>query len=237
MLFVNKGECEEVGFRYSKSAKILLHSFCFGDDFNFVVVTNNVITLYNINLADHTPKVIEKIAITQVDSITACYFEPMANCLVLLDPYGSAHVYYLNLHNENAKSNFRKMENSFRLEIAFRAEDLSGYSAEHEKSLLEKMQSYFQHKIDEGQFLIRDHLAFKNLRTHEEKQHVVEWTEQGKVSQEIDEEQKEHYRRQEHQFLIGVIQDRVMFLHSNPYVGKIFMFELNPESLVTRKGN
>ena len=120
MLFVKKGECEEVGFRYSKSAKILLHSFCFGDDFNFLVVTNNVITLYNINLADHTPKVVEKIPITAVDSISACYFESMANIVVLLDSYGHAYVFYLNLHNEKGKSHNRKMENSFRLEIAYR---------------------------------------------------------------------------------------------------------------------
>lgn len=26
-----------------------------------------------------------------------------------------------------------------------------------------------------------------------------------------------------------------MFLHSNPYVGKIFMFELNPDNLVSRE--
>lgn len=84
----------------------MIHSFCFGDDFNYFVCTNNVITLYNINMAEHTPKVVEKIPISQIDNVTACFFEPMSNCLVLLDGYGHANVFYLNLHGVKAKSNF-----------------------------------------------------------------------------------------------------------------------------------
>jgi len=98
MLFVKKGECEEVAFKFSKSKKIIMHSFCFGDDFNYFVCTDNVITLYNVNLAEQTPKVVNKIPVT-IDSISGCYFEPMAGCLVLLDGYGMATVFYLNLHN------------------------------------------------------------------------------------------------------------------------------------------
>lgn len=75
-----------------------MHSFCFGDDFNYFVCTDNVITLYNVNLAEQTPKVVNKIPVT-IDSISGCYFEPMAGCLVLLDGYGMAKVFYLNLHN------------------------------------------------------------------------------------------------------------------------------------------
>jgi len=49
-------------------------------------------------LAEQTPKVVNKIPVT-IDSISGCYFEPMAGCLVLLDGYGMAKVFYLNLHN------------------------------------------------------------------------------------------------------------------------------------------
>lgn len=63
MMFIKKGECDEVQFNYSKAQKIWLHSFCFGDDFNFMVATNNMITLYDVNLAAHTPKVVRKIPI------------------------------------------------------------------------------------------------------------------------------------------------------------------------------
>ena len=104
----------------------MIHSFCFGDDFNYFVCTNNVITLYNINLADHTPKVVDKIPI-DLDNVKGCFFEPMSTTLVLLDGYGQANVFYLNLHADNKqKSNFKKVINHFSLDIAYREEELAG---------------------------------------------------------------------------------------------------------------
>ena len=87
MLFLKKQQCEEVLFRFTKSTKILAHSFCFGDDFNYMVCTNNMITLYEIILSQQKGKKIKEIPLT-LDSIAACYFEPMANVLCIIDTKG-----------------------------------------------------------------------------------------------------------------------------------------------------
>lgn len=35
--------------------------------------------------------------------------------------------------------------------------------------------------------------------------------------------------------MIAAIQNQIIFLHANPYLGKVFVFELNPDELVTRE--
>lgn len=87
MLFIKKQQCEEVLFRFTKSIKILAHSFCFGDDFNYMVCTNNMITLYEIILSQQKVKKVKEIPIT-IDTIAACYFEPMANVISIIDTAG-----------------------------------------------------------------------------------------------------------------------------------------------------
>lgn len=123
MMFISKNDCDEVRFQYSKSKRIHIHSFCFGDDFNFMVCTNNQITLYNLNLFDHKPKTVEKIDIPYLSSIAASYFEPMACTLFLVDNSGQCVVFFLNMHSAKSKEKHGLLLKHFNLEISQFAED------------------------------------------------------------------------------------------------------------------
>lgn len=35
-------------------------------------------------------------------------------------------------------------------------------------------------------------------------------------------------KREEHNVLVATLQNRVCLIHSNPFIGKIFVFELDP---------
>lgn len=61
LLFIKQRQAEEVKFQYQKSAKILAFSFAFGDDFNFFVATNNLITLYDVKLGKQKAKMVKHI--------------------------------------------------------------------------------------------------------------------------------------------------------------------------------
>lgn len=58
------------------------------------------------------------------------------------------------------------------------------------------MQSYFSKTISAGKFLVRDHAAFKNLKTVQSTQYV-QWTPDGSHNEQTDEE-KEQHKREEH---------------------------------------
>jgi len=72
------------------------------------------------------------------------------------------------------------------------------------------MSSFFKN-ISTGKFYIKDNLTHKNLRFE-----VTDTTEEGK-----------RRVREEHQVLVSCIQNRVILLHTNPYIGKIYIFELD----------
>ena len=61
LLFIKQRQAEEVKFQYQKSAKILAFSFVFGDDFNFFVATNNLITLYDVKRGKQKAKMVKHI--------------------------------------------------------------------------------------------------------------------------------------------------------------------------------
>jgi hypothetical protein len=84
LLFVRGKQAEELRFKFSKAIKIHSFSFCFGDDFNFMVCTNNLIYLYEIKLSTKTYKIVKQIP-TYMDSLMSAHFEAMANTLVLID--------------------------------------------------------------------------------------------------------------------------------------------------------
>lgn len=62
-----------------------------------------------------------------------------------------------------------------------------------------------------GKFTLRDDLTHKNIRGIEQAQDATR-------------------KREEHQVIVATLQNRVVMLHSNPYIGKIFMYELDPSS-------
>lgn len=99
LLFVRGKQAEELRFKFSKALKIYSFSFCFGQDYNFMVCTNNMIYLYEIKLSQKTFKIVKQIPTLQ-DALMAVYFEPMANTLVLVDSRAHVQTYFLNLHNE-----------------------------------------------------------------------------------------------------------------------------------------
>ena len=81
------------------------------------------------------------------------------------------------------------------------------------------MQSFFK-TTNSGKFLIKDSLAHKNLRlAHLE--HIAQ--EANADSQKL--------KREEHQILLCTMQNRVVLLHSNPHLGKVFMYELDPNNV------
>lgn len=51
LLFLKQKQAEEVKLTFPKAKKILGFSFLFGDDFNFFVVTNTQIDLYDVSLS------------------------------------------------------------------------------------------------------------------------------------------------------------------------------------------
>ena len=117
VLFVSPNDVDEVHFKYSKANKILKHSFCFGDDFNFMTVTDRSITLYDLALSTHQPKTVKQIAL-DAKGYQACHYEPFANTLALVDGSGSVTVYYLNMHNAKFKSHSSKLTTYFNLDIS-----------------------------------------------------------------------------------------------------------------------
>lgn len=72
------------------------------------------------------------------------------------------------------------------------------------------MSSFFKN-ITTGKFYIKDNQTHKNLRLE-----VTDMSEEGKRK-----------AREEHQILVSCIQNRVVLLHANPYLGKIYIFELD----------
>jgi hypothetical protein len=62
-------------------------------------------------------------------------------------------------------------------------------SDEHPKTLAEKMSSYFSKTISAGKFLVRDHVAFKNLKTVQSTQ-FVQWTPDGSHTEQTDDEKE-----------------------------------------------
>jgi hypothetical protein len=84
-----------------------------------VVVTNNLITLYDIKLSKQKAKTVKQIPITlQGESVAACFFEPMANTLVVVDCRGQVTVFYLSLHGVKVKGNASKVSKQFNLDIS-----------------------------------------------------------------------------------------------------------------------
>ena len=119
MLFLKNRECEEVLFKFSKSQKILVHSFCYGDDFNFMVCTNNMISLYEIHLSKQKIKKVKEIPIIMQDErIIGCYYEPMANVVCIVDSRAKVTVFFLSAHNiKTSKSYISKVSTFFNLDI------------------------------------------------------------------------------------------------------------------------
>ena len=75
LLFIKQKQAEEVKFQFSKSTRILAFSFLFGDDFNFFVATNNLITLYDVKLNKQKAKNIKTIPITGLTEPCEAYVD------------------------------------------------------------------------------------------------------------------------------------------------------------------
>jgi len=88
LLFLKQKQAEEVRFQFQKSTKILGFSFLLGDDFNFMVATNNLITLYDVKLNKQKAKTVKQIPISGLVEPCSLYMEPLANLVALLDSKG-----------------------------------------------------------------------------------------------------------------------------------------------------
>lgn len=88
-------------FSFTKSNKIMAFSFCLGDDFNFFVCTNNLITLYDIKTNKQKAKAIKTIPvpqnITYPDTLPVIHYEPLASLVVYIDvKTATVHPFFLN---------------------------------------------------------------------------------------------------------------------------------------------
>ena len=63
-------------------------SFVFGDDFNFVLATNNLITLYDVKLNKQKAKTIKQLPISNLSEPVRIFFEPLANTMAAVDSKG-----------------------------------------------------------------------------------------------------------------------------------------------------
>ena len=63
-------------------------TFVFGDDFNFILATNNLITLYDVKLNKQKAKTIKQIPISGLVEPIKLYMEPLANLIVAIDSKG-----------------------------------------------------------------------------------------------------------------------------------------------------
>jgi hypothetical protein len=88
LLFIKQRQAEEVKFQFQKSSKILAFSFAFGDDFNFFVATDNLISLYEVKLDKQKAKIVKHIQITGLSEPCQVYTEQMANTVVYIDSKG-----------------------------------------------------------------------------------------------------------------------------------------------------
>ena len=73
-------------------------SFVIADDFNFVLATNNLITLYDVKLNKQKAKTVKQIPIANLTEPVRIFFEPLACTLVAIDSKGSCQPYFLNLY-------------------------------------------------------------------------------------------------------------------------------------------
>ena len=139
----------------------------------------------------------------------------MANTLALVDSRAQVTVYFLNLHEVKSKVG-NKLTKQFNLEIALFDPSQSGEveNPYAKATLTQKMSSFFKN-ITTGKFFIKDNLPNKNLRLE-----TTENTEEDKRKS-----------REEHQIIVACIQNRVVLLHSNPYLGKIYIFELDSNQI------
>lgn len=90
----------------------------------------------------------------------------MANTLVMVDCRGQVTVFYLSLHGVKVKGNASKLSKQFNLDISLYDPNQAQVEVENPyapKSTIAKMQSFFK-QAQSGKFLIKDSLAFKNLR-------------------------------------------------------------------------
>ena len=59
LLFLKQKQAEEVRFQFPKATSIQAMSFVIADDFNFVLATNNLITLYDVKLNKQKAKTVK----------------------------------------------------------------------------------------------------------------------------------------------------------------------------------
>ena len=74
---------------------------------------------------------------------------------------------------------------------------------------------------------MKDGLAFKNLRLAQKFEFPYDLLTGGQANQE---EAQARARRSEHQILLTTLQNRVVLLHSNPFLGKVYIYELDPSN-------
>ena len=103
LLFLKEKQAEEVKMNFSKSKKLLGFSFVFGEDFNFFVVTNAQIDLYEISLAKQRAKLVKSIAYTVADGFAELFFDPLSNIVLICDTQkGLVQPFYLNLYKSRS---------------------------------------------------------------------------------------------------------------------------------------
>lgn len=99
LLFLKEKQAEEVKLNFSKAKSILGFSFVFGDDFNFFVVTNSQIDLYEILLSKQRAKLVKSITFSAPDSHSELYYDPLANVVCICDTQkGQVQPFFLNMY-------------------------------------------------------------------------------------------------------------------------------------------
>ena len=86
------------------------------------------------------------------------------------------------------------------------------------------MQSLFKQE-NGSKFSVKNGLAFKNLRLVQK----FEFPHELLIDNQAEEAQA-RARRSEHQILLTTLQNRVVLLHANPFLGRVYIYELDPSN-------
>ena len=98
LLFLKEKQAEEVKMNFSKAKRILGFSFVFGEDFNFFVVSNSQIDLYEVSLSKQRAKLIKSIAFSVADGHAELFYDSLSCLVVICDTQkGLVHPFFLNL--------------------------------------------------------------------------------------------------------------------------------------------
>lgn len=161
--------------------------------------------------------------------------DQMANTIVYIDSKGQCQTFFLNQHKaKNFKGKLFNLDLSYQTALSVsqpptdsEQQSLSPQELPPSKqSFTMRAVQYFKGqsvKINLVKPIVNGNIsAIARQRQNPLSPQLIE---EGNRDQNFSLDQ----RRQEHQFLVTCLYNKVVLLHANPFIGQIFVYELDPE--------